>query len=194
MRVDCSREGVGRLSDSTEERPARREAEEPENSFRMRVLLWFSWWVVFFVVYMLLAGVLVTAELILGAAAAALAASVAELVRVQDARQFRPRLRWVLRVYRLPPAILADCVVVFRALWRHVVRNEEVRGDFRAFRFPVAGSGGRAAGRRVLLNAAISITPNTYVVGIDEDNETVLVHQLVPCERSRAREEIVGRL
>jgi multisubunit Na+/H+ antiporter MnhE subunit len=44
------------------------------------------------------------------------------------------------------------------------------------------------------LNAAISITPNTYVVGIDEDNEMVLVHQLVPCDRSRAREEIMGKL
>jgi multisubunit Na+/H+ antiporter MnhE subunit len=182
------------LSKPSDEKRADGQAEEPDTTFGMRVLLWFSWWGVFFVAYMLLAGVLVAAELILGAAAAALAASVAELVRVQDARQFRPRLRWLLRVYRLPPAILADCGVLARALWRHVVKKEEVRGAFRAFRYPVAGGGGRAAGRRALLNAAISITPNTYVVGIDEEKEIVLVHQLVPCEPSQAREEILGKL
>lgn len=182
------------MSDSTHERPAHREAEEPETSFRMRVLLWFSWWVVFFVVYMLLAGVLVTAELILGAAAAALAASVAELVRVQDARQFRPRLRWVLRAWRLPRAAVGDCRIVLGALWRRAVRGEEVSGAFRAFSFPVAGSGARAAGRRALLNAALSFSPNTYVVGIDEEREQVLVHQLVPSPRELVREETVGRL
>jgi multisubunit Na+/H+ antiporter MnhE subunit len=182
------------LSETSQENRADGQIEKADTTFRMRVLLWFCWWGVFFVAYMLLVGVLVAAELILGAAAAALAASVAELVRVQDARQFRPRLRWLLRARRLPPAILADCGVLARALWRHVVKKEEVRGAFRAFRYPVAGGGGRAAGRRALLNAAISITPNTYVVGIDEDKEIILVHQLVPCEPSQAREEILGKL
>jgi multisubunit Na+/H+ antiporter MnhE subunit len=182
------------LSKPSHENRADGQVEKPDTTFRVRVVLWFCWWGVFFVAYMLLVGVLVAAELILGAAAAALATSVAELVRVQDARQFRPRLRWLLRAHRLPPAILADCGVLARALWRHVVKKEEVRGAFRAFRYPVAGGGGRAAGRRALLNAAISITPNTYVVGIDEDKEIILVHQLVPCEPSQAREEILGKL
>jgi len=74
------------------------------------------------------------------------------------------------------------------------VKREEINGAFRAFRLPVGGTGERAAARRDLLNAAISITTNTYVVGIDEENEVVLVHQLVPWERSLAREEIIGKL
>jgi multisubunit Na+/H+ antiporter MnhE subunit len=182
------------LSDKGHEERANGGTEEADTTFKTRALLWLSWWGVFFVFYMLLAGVLVRAELIAGAVLAAVAASVAELVRVQDARQFRPRLRWILRAYRLPPAILADCGHLFRALWRHLMRGEEVRGAFRAFQHPVSGQGPRAAGRRALLNAAISITPNTYVVGIDEDREIVLVHQLIPCEPSQAREEILGKL
>jgi multisubunit Na+/H+ antiporter MnhE subunit len=171
----------------------RRTEGEPGRE-RLKARLWVAWWIVFFTFYMLLVGVWVAEELIAAALAGAISATVAEVVRVQDIRQFRPRLRWILRVYRLPPSILADCGVVFRALWRHLVRREEINGAFRAFRIPLAGEGGRAAARRALLNAAISITPNTYVVGIDEESEVVLVHQLVPCERSLAREEIMGRL
>ena len=161
---------------------------------RLKARLWVAWWLVFFVSYMLLAGVWVAEELVAAAIAAAVSATVAEVVRVQDVRRFRPRLRWVLRAYRLPPSILSDCGVVFRALWRHIVKHEEINGAFRAFRIPIGGAGERAAARRALLNAAISITPNTYVVGIDEKNEMVLVHQLVPGERSLAREEIMGKL
>ncbi len=160
----------------------------------LRARLWLAWFVAFFLTYMLLVGVWAAEELVAAAAAAAISATVAEVVRVQDIRQFRPRPRWLLRAYRLPPSILADCGVVFGALWRHLVKHEEINGAFRAFRIPIGGTGERAAARRALLNAAISITPNTYVVGIDEDSEVVLVHQLVPCERSLAREEIMGKL
>ena len=161
---------------------------------RTRVLLWAAWWIVFFLAWMSLVGVLVWSEIIVGAFAAALAATVAELVRVQDARQFRPRLRWILRAWRLPPAAVTDCGIVLAALWRHITKKEEVNGAFRAFHFPVAGAGGRAAGRRALLNAAISFTPNTYVVGIDEEREQVLVHQLLPSPRERVREDVTGKL
>jgi multisubunit Na+/H+ antiporter MnhE subunit len=182
------------LSDTGHEKPARGQAGEPDTTLSMRVVLWLSWWGVFYVVYMLLAGVLVRAELIVGAVLSAVAASVAELVRVQDARQFRPRFRWMLRAWRLPRAAVTDCRVVLGALWRRVVRGEEVSGGFRAFNFPVAGTGGRAAARRALLNAALSFSPNTYVVGIDEKREQVLVHQLVTSPRELVREETVGRL
>jgi multisubunit Na+/H+ antiporter MnhE subunit len=172
----------------------RNERAEEGGKERSKGLLWLTWWVAFFFSYMLLVGVWVAQELVAAVIFAALSATVAEIVRVQDARRFRPRLRWFLRAYRLPPLILSDCVVVFGALWRHLVKHEAIDGAFRAFQVPLAGKGGRASARRALLNAAISITPNTYVVGIDENNEIVLVHQLVPCERSRAREEIMGKL
>ena len=172
----------------------RKDRADEAGKERSRVLLWLTWWIAFFFSYMLLAGVWVAEELAAATVFAALAATVAEVVRVQDARRFRPRLKWFLRAYRLPLSILSDCGVVFRALWRHLVKHEEIDGAFRAFQVPLAGEGGRASARRALLNAAISITPNTYVVGIDEDNEMVLVHQLVPCEPSRAREEIMGKL
>jgi multisubunit Na+/H+ antiporter MnhE subunit len=158
-----------------------------------RVGLWLSWWTVFTLFWMLLVGTLVAPEVAVGALAAAVAATVAEIVRVQDARRFRPRLRWLLRARRLPGLVVADSITVFAALWRHL-RGVPAAGAFRAFRYPTRGESSRDAARRALLNAAISITPNTIVVGIDEESELILVHQLVPCERARTREEVIGRL
>ncbi len=170
------------------------DADRALSGIGIRIALWFSWLVAFWLTWMLLVGTWVLQEMVAGLVAAAAAASVAELVRVQDIRQFRPRLRWILRAYRLPPLILSDSFVVLLALWRHVTGKQPIDGAFRAFKHPVAGQGGRAAGRRALLNAAISVTPNTYVVGIDEDREQVLVHQLVPCPPNRTSEEIIGKL
>jgi multisubunit Na+/H+ antiporter MnhE subunit len=156
--------------------------------------LWILWWAAFMVWWIALTGKLTAAELSVGALAAATSAFVAELVRVQDVRQFRPRLRWVLRARRLPLLALKDCGIVFAALWRQMTGGGRMSGAFRAFEYDIGGSGGGAAARRALLNASISITPNTYVVGIDQDANTVLVHQLVPVERTRSREEIAGKL
>jgi len=38
----------------------------------------------------------------------------------------------------------------------------------------------RGVGRRVLMTAIASFTPNAYVVGVDLDRGTALVHELVP--------------
>ena len=167
---------------------------EESGGDRPRALLWLAWWVCFFVFYMLLAGTLVASELIAGAAAAAVAASVAELVRVQDARRFRPRLVWIIRARRLPVGVVRDTFVLFAALWRHLSGKQRIDGAFRAFYYPVAGEGGRASARRALLNAALSLSPNTFVVGIDEEREQILVHQLVPSEHARTKHDLMSRL
>jgi multisubunit Na+/H+ antiporter MnhE subunit len=153
-----------------------------------------AWWVGFFVAWVLLTGTLDTVELIAGFIAATVAAAVAEVVRIQDFQLFRPRARWLMRARRLPRNILADCGVVFGALYRHVVKREHISGAFRAFEFEPGGDDGRSAARRALVNVAISLSPNTYVVEIDRTRRLILVHQLVPSPKELAREEILGRL
>ena len=168
---------------------------DDRESLWTRILLWCAWWVAFFAIWMLLVSVLVAEEIVAGAGAAALAATVAEIVRVQDYRRFRPDPRWVIRVVRLPAPMLADCIVLARVVWRRVVRRDPISpGAFRALRFESGGDSGRAAARRAFIVAAIAITSNTVVVGIDEEEDIMLVHQLDPCPPERAREEILGRL
>jgi hypothetical protein len=40
----------------------------------------------------------------------------------------------------------------------------------------------------------VSITPNTYVVGIDQSQDVILVHQLVPASHEKAADEVLGSL
>jgi len=94
----------------------------------------------------------------------------------------------------LPWRILVDCFALFAALWGHLAKREPVRGAFRAFRFTSTGDDARAAAKRALITAAITSTPNTYVVGLDRQRQLILVHQLVPVPRALARDEILEKL
>ena len=134
-------------------------------------------------------------EMAAGALAAAIAATVAELVRLKDLQAIRVRPRWLPRAGVLPQLVLGDTWALCRALWRHLFLRRPVKGAFLALPFdPGDEDDPYAAGRRALITAAITVTPNTYVVGIDADRNLILVHQLVPAPRSRAGEEILGRL
>jgi multisubunit Na+/H+ antiporter MnhE subunit len=133
-------------------------------------------------------------ELVAGALAAAVAAVTAELVRAQGLVRFRPMPRWLVRSRILPRRVLSDSVLLGRVLFRHALRREVASGAFRALGFDPGGDDARSATRRALVIAAISLTPNTIVVGIDRNERLILVHQLAPSRDASARDDIVGWL
>jgi hypothetical protein len=51
---------------------------------------------------------------------------------------------------------------------------------FRVVPFPSDADDARTAGRRALVTALLSATPNTLVVGVEGGEGEMLVHQLVP--------------
>jgi multisubunit Na+/H+ antiporter MnhE subunit len=138
------------------------------------------WWAALVALWLLLVESLATAELVAGAVAAALAASVAEAVRERGYMRFAPDPVWLVRVPRVAWQILEDCWILARALARQLLGRGRARGLL--IRVPVryGDDSSRAAARRALLNFGVSITPNSYVVDLDEETTTVLVHQLVP--------------
>jgi hypothetical protein len=115
-------------------------------------------------------------ELIVGAFVAFVAASSAVGVRQQRRLVLRPRLRWLLRLWRPVAAFPRDTWLVTRAL----LHARRIEGRFVAM--PVSDEQGpppRDGARRVMMHAAGSFAPNTYVIGTDFDRDLVLVHQLV---------------
>jgi len=50
---------------------------------------------------------------------------------------------------------------------------------FRVLPFPQEGDDAAAAARRALATTVVSLTPNTYVVGVEGNEGAVLIHQLV---------------
>ena len=120
------------------------------------------------------------AELGAGAAVAALAALLTEVALHQAGVHLRLRLRWLAGAYRLPGQVLGDTVLVFRALARQLARGEDPPSGFRELPVRYGDDSDAGVTRRVLLVGASSLAPNTFVLGLDEDRDIMVVHQLVP--------------
>lgn len=142
------------------------------------VARWLCWSIGLFVLYVAFVHTLAPAELVAGAVCAAISAGLATWVAAQGLIRLGLRPGDLRRTWRPFAQSAPDVVVLTRALWRRVVRREEVRGAFRVVRFRAGGSS--AEGRRALAEGLGSLAPNTYVLGIDTDDELILVHQLVP--------------
>jgi multisubunit Na+/H+ antiporter MnhE subunit len=163
-----------------------------EEARPVRVLIRFgAWWAVSFVLWLLLTSTLDAQEVVAGVIASSISAFAASIVQSNEEFGFRPRLRWLSRARILPGQVISDCWVLTVALWRRVVGSKQARGSFKTFRFQYVADDPESAARRALVTAAISLTPNTYVVAFDRDKQELIVHQLV--SRPESIEEVLGR-
>lgn len=86
-----------------------------------------------------------------------------------DSRYWRP-------LARLPLAVLSDTAQVFAAAFHRPADAGFVRVELKGTR----GTSPAAAGRRVQATEIASFSPGSYVIDIDEENGTVLLHSLAP--------------
>jgi len=157
--------------------------EQRDSEPRGRISLftfWLVWWAALLTVWFLLVGVFTLAELAVGTLAAAIAATVAAVVHRSGYIRFSPRLVWLRETPTVVWGVITDCGLLAGALWRRVVRREHVRGVMVRVAFAYGGDNGRDGARRALVNFAVSLTPNSYVVDIDPESDSLLVHRLVP--------------
>jgi multisubunit Na+/H+ antiporter MnhE subunit len=145
-----------------------------------RIKFWVAWCVPLVGLWLAFVSTLDRNEVLLGLAAAALGATAQELVNAQDLVRFRLEPRWLRGLWRLPGQALADTWRLTVLLWRQL-RGQAVGGSFRTlpYRAPPEDQA-RANARKALITAVVSVTPNTYVVGIEGDDRLILVHQLLP--------------
>lgn len=148
---------------------------------------WLVWWVLLMSFWVILDDSIAEDELLAGAAVAALAALLAELVAYQTATRFRMRAEWVAPALSLPGQVARDTMIVFGALWKRVAHGCEPPSGFREIPVHSGGTGDEAVTRRVLLVGGRSLAPNTFVLGIDRERGVMAVHQLVVNERETAR-------
>jgi multisubunit Na+/H+ antiporter MnhE subunit len=159
------------------------------------VAIWLGWWVFLFVVWMLLVLTQATAEVVAGLVVAAIGATAADIVRRSGLADLR---LWTLlprRPVQLAATVASDCWLLTAALWRQLRRPEDNVGAFRGIAFDAgADDDPRAAARRAAYTALISLTPNTYVIGIDREHDNMLVHELVAGPRQETRQRVLGKL
>lgn len=156
------------------------------SGIRRFALFWVLSWLAAGAVWMLLVDNTYLPELLTGAVCAAIAATGTELVREQRVARVRPRLAAVLRLYRPLLRAPLDVALLTWAVLRQLVRRDRRVGRLRAVPFAeVDDEDPIDHARRALAEGAGSFAPNTIVVGVDEERELLLAHQLVATRRAR---------
>jgi hypothetical protein len=145
-----------------------------------RLAFWLAWWAIAYGLWVLFVFKTEPAELVAGAIAAAFAATGAELVRSRGYAPFAPDIAWSRALLRIPKEVVVDTWRMAVLLVRHFVRGDPIEGCLRIVRFP-AGSGDdpRAQARRTVAGWLGCVSPNTYVIGIDERHRVAVLHQLI---------------
>jgi hypothetical protein len=145
-----------------------------------RLRFWIASWLLLWGLYVLLVFKTEPAEIVAGAVCGAIGATGATLVRSQASMGFAPGRGWWRGLLQLPREVVVDTWLLVRVLWRVVVHRETPRGRFITLPFPgVQGDSEKAVSRRAVAKWFGSVSPNTLVVGFDEDAERILLHQLV---------------
>ena len=131
--------------------------------------------------YLLLIDTTSSPELYAGAAAALLAALGCVAANRRGLRGVRARRVAPGRVVRVLAQIPADIMWVSVAAIAQLVSPRPVRGRWRAVPFRHGDTDDRGdMSRRALAEAVGSIAPNTIIVGVDEERDLLLAHQLRP--------------
>lgn len=147
--------------------------------------IWLAWCAALAVVWLLLVDTLDPEELVVGAMASSVAATVAVAVHRRGYIRFWPRAAWLREIPNVVRDVIVDCGRLGAALWRRLVLRHPVHGATIRVPFHHGGDNGRDGARRALVNFAVSLTPNTYVVDIDPEGDSLLVHRLVPAALDR---------
>ncbi|MGH2888957.1 MAG: hypothetical protein ACRDNJ_04945 [Solirubrobacteraceae bacterium] len=143
-------------------------------------------------VWMWLEDTVAVANLIDGAAAAVIGATGTTLVYAERLVELRPRARWALGLWRPLAQFGGDMPLLARVLAGALRGGERRPGALRALRFEPAGDRAEVAARCALACAVGSFAPNTIVLGVEEDDGVILVHQLAPQPRDRASVDPLG--
>jgi len=144
-----------------------------------------AWWPLLFALWLLLCGSLEWPELWVGAACALGSAWLAAVLRRAGVIPFDPGPAWLTKLPRLWLHLVVESWQLFVHLLR-TLRARRPEGTFVSLERRWT-PGDPAAGReRAWITLAMSVTPNTVVVGIDVASGRILLHQLLPQEDARA--------
>ncbi|HKN94900.1 MAG TPA: Na+/H+ antiporter subunit E [Thermoleophilaceae bacterium] len=142
-----------------------------------------AWWIALAALWLLLVDNVKFPELMTGAAAALIGSVAAEVVHSQSLVRLRVKPSWARYAWRPLVRVFPETGRVLLVLLRQLVLRRPAHGEFRVVPFrPGRPDGGHDMTRRALAKAAGSFAPNTYVVGVDDEREVMLVHQLEPSD------------
>jgi hypothetical protein len=141
---------------------------------------WLLAWVASAALWMVLSDSVRPAELLAGAAVAALAATAFDVVRRQRVAEQTVRPQLLIRAWRVLLKVPADVIRLTRLAFVQLVRREPVVGRLVALEFGHTGDNPDERALRAVAVGLGSVAPNTIIVGVDPDSGRLLAHQLDP--------------
>jgi multisubunit Na+/H+ antiporter MnhE subunit len=145
-----------------------------------RALLWLSQVVFLMFLWFLLAGKVDWQEFAVGAVCVVLAVLAFFRVRAVRLAAFTPKVQWLTHSLSLPYQVLRDSVTVTSALVKTLLRRGAPQGNFSSGRFNAGADDPRSSAKRALAVGLTSFSPNTIVVEVNREEDTILYHELVP--------------
>jgi multisubunit Na+/H+ antiporter MnhE subunit len=118
-------------------------------------------------------------ELVVGGVCAVLAAAFGALVVAHRQDHPRPTAAMFRLIHRPLMLLVTDSMRVTFALFAHLL-GRHASGRLRAVRYRATAKTPDASARRVLTEWSASLAANRYAVGIDLDEQYLLVHELTP--------------
>src|SRR5437868_2105846 len=149
-------------------------------SWRRVLIAWLVVWLACFALWALLTSTVDPTELVTGAGAAAIAATVFEVIRERSSPRARPRWSWLKPVPIIPLLVARDTIVVFAALARQLRGGRRRPSRLEVVRLPELGDEAEHNARHLFVTIGVALSPNTYVIGFEPERNEMLVHQLVP--------------
>jgi hypothetical protein len=165
-------------------RAAQRWYQSRVNRIVRGVGAWLVWWTALFWLWFLLVGEWNRIELVAAASAATVSASFAEVVRAKAGMRFVVPLRLVSELANALGMVVVDFGIVMTVLFRSLARRNVHRGQFVVRDLDVVGDDPRAFGERAFRTFAANFSPNAYVIDMDPDQRSVLLHDLVVFRKS----------
>lgn len=117
-------------------------------------------------------------EILTAAFAGAVGAAAAVASRTAERGRYRPAWRWTAWLVPLPVQVCRDTGRLAVLLARRVAGTVVPPGEMREVTPDVPRDAARASAMRALAGWTLSYAPGSYVVDVDTESGTVLVHDL----------------
>jgi hypothetical protein len=141
-------------------------------------------------IWILLVGGTGPHELITGAASMTLAAGFLYKTKQSDTLNLRFRAEDVRTGWRLPGYLASDVWVVTKVLLFDLLQIKPAGSHARVWGFRTSENEPVLAARRALATAYTSATPNSIVVGVDYEQNRILIHQMLPSGLTAMQREL----
>lgn len=163
--------------------PKRRTERHPP---ARRIASWLVWWVLLMALWVWFDDSLLTAELIIGAAVAALGATLVGVAQSQADSHIRIRGEWLAPAVKLPVEVARQLWIVFAALAAKLFYHRDPPSEFAEVPERWGEDSPEGATRRAVVVWFASFAPNSFALGIDPERDVMVVHRLVGERGSRA--------